>query len=92
MNWLYVIIGAIIAELGKMFYVIAKRAIYEHRRKKIIAFVTATFPDNSSITFASISSSEKKAMDEVVKQLREQGTLSDEDLDEYEMEPFPERK
>jgi len=91
MEWLYVIIGVIASQIGKSFYLIAKRVIFEHRRKKIIVLVTAAFPNNKSVTFASIKSSEKKAMDDVVEQLRKQDTLKQEDLDEYEMEPFPKK-
>lgn len=80
-DWLLFVLGVITYQILKMVYLIIDRAIIEHRRKKVVRIVQALFPDNSKITFAAIDASDKRAMAQILKQLEEQGTLTQSDLD-----------
>lgn len=87
----YFVLGVIVYQILKILAKIVNRAVIEHRRKKVINIVQVMFPNHTKITFAAIDSSDKRSMDKIVEQLKDQGTLTEDDLDEYRMEPFPKK-
>ena len=82
-EWAYFLLGVVVWQLLKMFAQIVNRMVIEHRRKKVLKLVKVQFPDHTKITFVGIDSSDKRAMDKVVKQLREEGELLAQDVEEY---------
>jgi hypothetical protein len=70
--WWYIALGWASAPFLRVLSLAINRAIVEHRRKRFIALVRVTFPDNENITIISVDSSDRKSMKAVERQLREQ--------------------
>lgn len=91
MTWEYFILGVIAAQIGKMLYLIGREGLERHREKSVLRVARVKFPDNSSVTFTSVETSDKKAMEEIKRDILAFKPLSVARVNEYEMTPFPER-
>lgn len=82
-QWGYFLLGVVVYQFLKAMAQIVNQMVIEHRRKRVIRLAKVKFPDHTSITFAAVDSSDKRAMDKVIKQLIEQGDLHEEDLEDH---------
>lgn len=68
MNWEYFILGIIFYQICKMLILIIRNALKERREKQFLKFISIRFPD-SDITFISIDSSDRQAMENLQKEI-----------------------
>jgi hypothetical protein len=71
----YFVLGVIFYQIVKMLALGINQAVINRRSKKFLKLVSVTFPDRENITFISIDTSDKRSMDRLEKQLREQFDL-----------------
>lgn len=91
MNWAYFVLGVITYQILKMIVLIVRNESIRLHEKRFLRQARITFPDAGTITMTAIETSDKKAMDDLRRQLL---SASDPDIDgddEYEMDPFPDR-
>lgn len=69
--WAYFIIGLIAWPFVKLLAKVINRAVVEHRRKRFLKLVSVEFPDNTSITFVAVDTSDRRAMRKMQDQLEE---------------------
>lgn len=95
LDWLYFVLGFIAWQIIKMLAKAINHAVIEHRQRKFLKLVNVKFPDHSGVTFISVDSSDKRAMQKVERQIRERFDVPGEEnilngFDEiYREEPLP---
>lgn len=90
-HWAYFALGVISYQILKMIILIVRNESTRLREKRFLRQARVTFPDAGTITMTAIETSDKKAMDDLRRQLL---SVSDPHIDvddEYEMDPFPDR-
>lgn len=70
MNWPYFILGIVAYQIIKMLVKVINREIIDHRAKRFVKLVKVTFKDFEDVTYISADSSDRKAMRELERQLR----------------------
>lgn len=68
-NWLFVLLGIVIFQVIKVVARAINRGVIEYRKKKFLKLVNVQFPDNSTITFISADSSDKRSLDKLKRQI-----------------------
>jgi hypothetical protein len=81
MNPWFIFLGAVSWPFIKVLGLAINRAIVEHRRKRFLTLVSVKFPDNESITFIAVDSSDRKSLKDVERQLRAQFNVPEDDLE-----------
>lgn len=79
-EWGYFVLGLIIWQLLKMVALAANQMIKERRKKRFIRLVNISFPDRQSVTFVSVDSSDRRAFNDMEKELRELYDITQEEL------------
>lgn len=77
-DWEYFILGVIAYQILKMLFLGFEQAIIDHRKKRFLNLVNVIFPDRAGLTFISIDTSDKRSMDKLERQFREQFEISEE--------------
>lgn len=72
MSWEYFILGVIVYQIGKMLALSINQTVIERRQKRFIKLVNVTFPDNKTVSFIAVDSSDKRGMQKMERYLREQ--------------------
>jgi hypothetical protein len=80
-EWTYFVLGVIVYQLIKMFYLVLDQKLRERREKRILKMVSIEIPDHKNITIITLDTSDKRAMAKLERELRERFNL-DEDLEE----------
>jgi hypothetical protein len=80
-GWVYFIYGMIAWQIGKMILEAARQEIHEHREKRFLKFVDITFENKERIHYISLSTSDRKAMQDITRQIQEEFDVSDEDIE-----------
>lgn len=73
MNFYWYFLGGVIAwPFIKLLAKAINRAVIEHRQKRFLKMLNVEFPDKERITLVSLETSDKRAMADLERQLREQ--------------------
>lgn len=72
MSWQYFVLGVVFWELIKALALSINRAVIDHRQKRFLKLVHVTFPENQKIAFIALDTSDKRAMRQLERQIREQ--------------------
>jgi short-subunit dehydrogenase involved in D-alanine esterification of teichoic acids len=72
MNGWYFVLGLIAWQILKMLWQATNRAIIERRQRRFLKLVNVTFPDSKAIAFIALDTSDKRSMQRLERQLREQ--------------------
>lgn len=78
MNWAYLVLGLVGYQIVKMMVKVINHEIIQYRHKRFLRMVNIEFPDHTDITFIAVDTSDKRSMDRLKRQLREQYELSEE--------------
>jgi hypothetical protein len=71
MTLAYFVLGVIAYQIIKALVLIARKEIREYRDRRFLRQVRINFPDAKDITLTSVSTSDKKALANIERQLRE---------------------
>jgi hypothetical protein len=81
--WVYVVLGGIGWQIGKMIYLVLDNYLHERRQKRFLRMVSVMFPDHSKISFIAIDTSNRRAMANLERQVREQFNLQDDEIEDF---------
>src|SRR3954451_3437591 len=82
MNWAYFLLGLIAWQILKMLALAINRVIIERRQRKFLKLVSIRFPDRKDIKFITVDSTDKRSMQKMERELREQYGLTPKDTEE----------
>lgn len=71
MTLAYFFLGVIAYQIGKAMVLIARKEIREYRDRRFLRQLRINFPDAENITLTSVSTSDKKALENIERHLRE---------------------
>lgn len=91
MNWAYFVYGVISWQIVRTFYQALDQVLRERRERRFLKVVNVEFPENVRITFVSVSTSDRKALKDVEKQMRERFDFEEgqEGIMRESSEPWP---
>jgi hypothetical protein len=70
--WGYFVLGIITYQIAKMLWQISQKELTIRREKKFIKQLRIELPDSGQIALITVQSSDKKAIKDLERQLREQ--------------------
>lgn len=76
-GWGYFILGVVAYQMLKSLYLIIDNELRRRREKKFIKLVSVAFPNQEKITYISVNSSDRKAIRDLERQLREDYYISE---------------
>lgn len=80
--WVYVVLGVIAYQIGRMVYLVLDQQLRERREKRILKLVNIKFEDDrKDITIITLDTSDKRAMAKLERELRERFNFEEEEDD-----------
>ena len=81
MEVLYFLLGVVVYQLFRMLAKTIEEVVVNRRRKKFLKLVMVLFPDHQDITLIALDTSDRRAMQKLERQLREEYDVPEDEME-----------